>query len=299
MCACVRSQRYDVCTLRGRGRKSIFMWDPAALVPRGSDESGHWVHCDSATRERPLTSNADRDYRPVTPDTETPMRKRLAVAAMIAGLVSLQFTGASAASTSGSLDPTFAGDGVAFLPQTASDAAVQPDGKSVVVGGATDRNGRSVFAVSRFNRDGTVDLSFSGNGMVRPRVASSAGAGALEIHPNGRIIVGGRAETRNNRAAFAFSDTSRMGRSTRRSRATASSRRSEWGQWTSRRSPISRWTRTARSSLRRTWTMTIATVRAHPAHAPRCDRYDVLQRRRRRDPNRSAERIRQVGRSSA
>ncbi len=133
------------------------------------------------------------------------MRKRLAVAAMIAGLVSLQFTGVSAASTSGSLDTTFAGDGVAFLPQTASDVAVQPDGKSVVVGGATDRNGRGVFAVSRFNRDGTLDPSFSGNGMVRTRVAaSSAGAGAVEIQPNGRIIVGGTAETRNNRAAFAF-----------------------------------------------------------------------------------------------
>ena len=132
------------------------------------------------------------------------MRKRLAFAVLIAGLVSLQFTSAFAASTSGSLDTTFAGDGVAFLPQTASDVAVQPDGKSVVVGGATDRNGRGVFAVSRFNRDGTLDPSFSGNGMVRTRVASSAGAGAIEIQPNGRIIVGGRAETRNDRAAFAF-----------------------------------------------------------------------------------------------
>ena len=185
------------------------------------------------------------------------MKKRLAVAVMIAGLVSLQFMGASAASTSGSLDATFAGDGVAFLPQTASDVAVQPDGKSVVVGGATDRNGRGVFAVSRFNRDGTLDPSFSGNGMVGTRVASSAAAGAVEIQPNGRIVVGGTAETRNDRTAFAFVrylpdgslDTSFSGNGKLAG--------SGWGQWASRGSPMSRWTRTARSSLRRIWTMAI------------------------------------------
>ena len=74
------------------------------------------------------------------------MRRLLAVTASVVGLVSLQASSALAASTSGSLDRTFAGDGIAYLPQTAYAVAVQPDGKIVVAGGG----------ITRYNRDGTL-----------------------------------------------------------------------------------------------------------------------------------------------
>ena len=84
------------------------------------------------------------------------MRKMLALAAIVAGLLALS-GGASAAPTGGSLDRSFSGDGIAYLPQTASAVAVQSDGKVVVAGGGRDSTGRSMIAVSRFTRDGTPD----------------------------------------------------------------------------------------------------------------------------------------------
>jgi uncharacterized delta-60 repeat protein len=121
------------------------------------------------------------------------MRKLLAITATITGLLFLQTSSALTASTSGSLDRTFAGDGIAYLPHTAYAVAVQPDGKIVVAGGG----------ITRYNRDGTLDRSFSGDGQVSTPFAGSAYLRAVAIQPNGRIVVGGRAEVRNT-DAFAF-----------------------------------------------------------------------------------------------
>jgi uncharacterized delta-60 repeat protein len=121
------------------------------------------------------------------------MRKLLAVPATLVAMLLLQAPGALAASTSGSLDRTFAGDGIAYLPQTAYAVAVQPDGKIVVAGGA----------ITRYNRDGTLDRSFSGDGQVPMPFAAGGYFGAVAIQPNGRIVVGGRAEVHNtNELAF-------------------------------------------------------------------------------------------------
>jgi uncharacterized delta-60 repeat protein len=142
----------------------------------------------------------------MTPELETFMRKLLAVVVLIAGL-SLHITTASAGSTSGSLDGSFAGDGIAYLTpgiySTAYAVVVQSDGKIVVAGGAANHDGTGMFALARYNRDGTLDHSFSGNGLVRTRFGSGASARAVAIQPNGRIVVGGTAETRNNFTAFA------------------------------------------------------------------------------------------------
>ena len=133
-------------------------------------------------------------------------RRVLSVSVAVAGLVLLPLVSASAASTSGSLDRTFAGDGVAFLPQSANAVAVQADGKIVVVGSGSTRTGSGAFAVTRYNHDGTLDRSFSGDGQVHTSFFArrSAGGRAVAIQPNGRIVVGGTTETRNNNTAFAF-----------------------------------------------------------------------------------------------
>ena len=121
------------------------------------------------------------------------MQRPLVLALIAVGLFSLQLPSASA-TTSGSLDRTFAGDGIAYLPHAAYAVAVQPDGKILVAGGG----------LTRYNRDGSVDRTFSGDGQVPTPFAGGAYFGAVVVQPNGRIVVGGTAETKNNHSAFAF-----------------------------------------------------------------------------------------------
>lgn len=70
----------------------------------------------------------------------------------------------------GSLDATFSDDGKLTTnirlggPDRASDVAIQPDGRIVVVGSTGRRGGQ--FAAARYNPDGSLDTSFSGNGIV-------------------------------------------------------------------------------------------------------------------------------------
>jgi uncharacterized delta-60 repeat protein len=132
------------------------------------------------------------------------MRRSLVAVLTLAGLAALQLTGVAAGAGSGSLDPTFSADGIAFLNQTAYAVAIQADGKIVVAGGATTPDGKGGFGLTRYNPDGTLDPSFSGNGLVRTPFLKGGYAEAVAIQPNGRIVVGGRAETRTNREAFAL-----------------------------------------------------------------------------------------------
>src|SRR4051794_10891806 len=103
------------------------------------------------------------------------MRKLPWVTAMAVGLLFLQTASASGATTSGSLDRTFSGNGVAYLAQSADAVVVQADGKIVVVGAGRTPAGRGVFAVTRFNHDGTLDRSFSGDGPTANSVAMRSG----------------------------------------------------------------------------------------------------------------------------
>src|SRR5262245_193975 len=131
------------------------------------------------------------------------MRKLLSAFVAAICLVALQRTGASAA-TSGSLDPTFSQDGIAFLDQTGHAVAIQPDGKIVLAGGAANTNGRTGIGLTRYNPDGTLDRSLSGDGRVRTAIGHGVFAEAIAIQPNGRIVVGGRAETNSYRDALAM-----------------------------------------------------------------------------------------------
>jgi len=71
----------------------------------------------------------------------------------------------------------------------ADDVAIQPDGKIVVVGASHDDER---IALARYNTDGTLDVSFSGDGKVTHDFSDGVDIGSsLEILPNGRILVGG------------------------------------------------------------------------------------------------------------
>lgn len=79
-------------------------------------------------------------------------------------------------SPNGSLDPTFDGDGIVTtrvggISSAAESLIIQPDKKIVVVGRATglmnnNQNG-DLFAVARYNENGSLDSTFDGDGQLR------------------------------------------------------------------------------------------------------------------------------------
>jgi uncharacterized delta-60 repeat protein len=65
---------------------------------------------------------------------------------------------------------------------------IQNDGKIIVVG-----RSRKDFALARYNTDGTLDHSFSGDGKQTTDFAHGAdSARAAAVRPDGKILVAGR-----------------------------------------------------------------------------------------------------------
>lgn len=103
----------------------------------------------------------------------------------------------------GSPDTSFGGDGEVTTDFQGGDdraqgAALQPDGKIVVVG-RTERFGEENsgccwFTVARYNPDGTLDTGFGGTGWVIPELAGGAEDGwAVAVQPDGKILASGTA----------------------------------------------------------------------------------------------------------
>ncbi|HYP00920.1 MAG TPA: delta-60 repeat domain-containing protein, partial [Pyrinomonadaceae bacterium] len=96
----------------------------------------------------------------------------------------------------GSLDTSFDSDGLVItsFPGTTSNAsglALQPDGKLVAAG--TSRNFTtisSVFAVARYNTDGSLDTSFDGDGRATIDIAGASfeEAYGVGVQADGRIV---------------------------------------------------------------------------------------------------------------
>ncbi len=91
----------------------------------------------------------------------------------------------------GSLDTTFSGDGRVTTRFSGNDivfgAAVQPDGK-ILVSGASNGD----FTIVRYNPDGSLDTSFSGDGKVTTSVGiyNEIGCGVTAL-PGGKILAAG------------------------------------------------------------------------------------------------------------
>lgn len=98
--------------------------------------------------------------------------------------------------TDGSLDSSFGAGGLVISDLGGHDAgaaiAQQPDGKIVVVGSGGP-SFSAVFAVARYNADGTLDPSFGTGGTVFSDIGSGASSGAVDVHlqPDGGIIAAG------------------------------------------------------------------------------------------------------------
>ena len=106
----------------------------------------------------------------------------------------------------GAPDPSFSGDGIVTtsfgFTAAALDVALQPDGKIVAAGSAGALPGESTFALARYNADGSLDLSFGGDGTVTTDFGLTA-AYAVAVGPDGRIVAGGTADTNLGDSALA------------------------------------------------------------------------------------------------
>ena len=108
----------------------------------------------------------------------------------------------------GSLDTSFDSDGKVKTDisstaefssyDAANDLAIQPDGKIVAAGKAQTRTpGTFVnlddFALARFNANGALDKTFSGDGKLMTNFGSANDvANAIALQPDGRILAGGK-----------------------------------------------------------------------------------------------------------
>ncbi|MDX1387009.1 MAG: delta-60 repeat domain-containing protein, partial [bacterium] len=114
----------------------------------------------------------------------------------------------------GSLDPSFGTGGLVsfdFLGVEANDEilsiALQADGKIVAAGITNMDRGvaENLFAIARFNPDGSVDTGFANNGTFTTDfgggVMSSSTARKVLIRPTGAILVGGDSDAGGTRDA--------------------------------------------------------------------------------------------------
>jgi len=100
--------------------------------------------------------------------------------------------------TNGSLDTDFDTDGIVTTPvgtgyDWLGDIAIQSDGNIVAAGSATS-SGNMDIAVVRYNTDGSLDTTFSGDGKVTTAIGSGLDGGeSVAIQSDGKIVVAGEA----------------------------------------------------------------------------------------------------------
>lgn len=126
-------------------------------------------------------------------------------------LAATLFGCAVANAADGDLDATFGlvgkvqlGPNTGYTGPVANDVAVQPDGKIVVVGYETNAaDGLESWRIARLNANGSVDTSFGANGMLDWNAGTTGTrAHAVEIRPDGRIVVGGNFQNEIEVAQF-------------------------------------------------------------------------------------------------
>jgi uncharacterized delta-60 repeat protein len=101
----------------------------------------------------------------------------------------------------GTLDKTFGGDGwvsTDFTPDSdfAAAVAIQADGKIIAAGQSGVFGANTMFALARYNPDGTRDTTFGEHGQVTTDfTGGDDGANAVGLQSDGKIVVAGGAGT--------------------------------------------------------------------------------------------------------
>lgn len=102
----------------------------------------------------------------------------------------------------GSLDTSFSGDGkvttgIGTGDDSGQSVAIQADGK-ILVAGYSYNGSNNDFAVVRYNVDGSLDSTFSGDGKLTRAIGSGYDmASAVTILADGKILVTGSAQNGN------------------------------------------------------------------------------------------------------
>jgi uncharacterized delta-60 repeat protein len=110
---------------------------------------------------------------------------------LVVGVTASLIFSAAAIAAAGDPDPTFSADGKQRTdfgtgPSAAEAVVRQADGKIIAVGAADGD-----FLVTRYNLDGSLDMSFSGDGRTRTSFSGGAAATAVALQPDGKIVVVG------------------------------------------------------------------------------------------------------------
>jgi uncharacterized delta-60 repeat protein len=97
----------------------------------------------------------------------------------------------------GSLDTSFSGDGKQTTDFGGGDfadgVALQGDGRIIAVGSSAPDGGGRDFALARYNPNGSLDTSFSGDGKQTTDFGSFSGAAGVAIQGDGKIVAVGDA----------------------------------------------------------------------------------------------------------
>src|SRR5437879_11626187 len=107
----------------------------------------------------------------------------------------------------GDLDPSFGAGGQVTTPilsgyDGASALVVQPDGKLVAAGHAYNAS-NTIFALVRYNADGSRDETFGTSGKVTTAVGIGSAARALVLQRDGKLVAAGHTFT-GSRTQFAL-----------------------------------------------------------------------------------------------
>ena len=109
--------------------------------------------------------------------------------------------------SNGSLDTSFDGDGKVITDMGANDegksVAIQTDGK-ILLGGISSNDTTSSFALIRYNPNGSLDTSFSGDGIVTTDFDGYSSGSSVTIQADGKILLGGWCHNLNGNDDFAL-----------------------------------------------------------------------------------------------
>ena len=96
--------------------------------------------------------------------------------------------------TNGSLDNTFGTAGVIttnLLDGIANDISIQSDGKIVVAGYSSSSGPQSLFSLTRYNTNGSLDNTFGNVGIVTTSIGVNSLARGIALQTDGKIVVTG------------------------------------------------------------------------------------------------------------
>ena len=104
--------------------------------------------------------------------------------------------------TNGSLDSTFGKNGLkttdlSVYKDDINSIAIQKDGK-IVAGGFTSNQLGTHFALTRYNTDGSLDSTFSGNGIQNTNFNWNGEINSIKLQADGKIVAAGNTWNGNN-----------------------------------------------------------------------------------------------------